>query len=91
MIVFQSVWHTDAVGGSTGTINLKSKWMPLNAALSNCQRVPFTDNMPGSDMPWFRNIWENVRSKMLKKDAEQMVATAVPCLSTMIVQQIQSI
>jgi type III restriction enzyme len=30
-------------------------------------RVPVADNIPGEEMPRFRNLWENIRSRMPKK------------------------
>ncbi len=27
-------------------------------------RVPVSDNIPGGDVPTFRKLWENIRSKM---------------------------
>jgi type III restriction enzyme len=30
-------------------------------------RVPVAENIPGSDMPMFRNLWENIRKDMPKK------------------------
>jgi len=41
--------------------------MPLNAALSSLPRVPVADNIPGGDMPKFRNLWEHIRTRMPKK------------------------
>jgi type III restriction enzyme len=30
-------------------------------------RVPVADNIPGGDMPTFRNLWEHIRTDMPKK------------------------
>ena len=30
-------------------------------------RVPVADNIPGNEMPMFRNLWEHIRAKMPKK------------------------
>jgi len=30
-------------------------------------RVPIADNIPGNEMPMFRNLWEHIRAKMPKK------------------------
>jgi type III restriction enzyme len=32
-------------------------------------RVPVADNIPGGQMPMFRNLWEHIRTKMPKKGA----------------------
>lgn len=39
----------------------------IECGIVKLPRVPVADNIPGSEMPKFRNIWENVRSKMPKK------------------------
>lgn len=39
----------------------------IECGIVKLPRVPVADNIPGSDMPKFRNIWEHVRSKMPKK------------------------
>ncbi len=39
----------------------------IECGIVKLPRVPVADNIPGGDMPKFRNIWENVRSKMPKK------------------------
>lgn len=30
-------------------------------------RVPVADNIPGAEMPMFRNLWDHIRAKMPKK------------------------
>ena len=39
----------------------------IECGIVKLPRVPVADNIPGGDMPKFRNIWENVRSKMPRK------------------------
>lgn len=39
----------------------------IECGIVKLPRVPVADNIPGSDMPKFRNIWEHVRNKMPKK------------------------
>ncbi|MBC8064842.1 MAG: DEAD/DEAH box helicase family protein [Chlorobia bacterium] len=39
----------------------------IECGIVKLPRVPVSENIPGGDMPMFRNLWENVRSKMPKK------------------------
>ncbi len=39
----------------------------IECGIVKLPRVPVADNIPGGDMPKFRNIWVNVRDKMPKK------------------------
>jgi type III restriction enzyme len=39
----------------------------IECGIVKLPRVPVADNIPGGDMPKFRNLWENIRSKMPKK------------------------
>jgi type III restriction enzyme len=39
----------------------------IECGIVKLPRVPVADNIPGGDMPKFRNIWEHVRSKMPRK------------------------
>ena len=39
----------------------------IESGIVKLPRVPVADNIPGSDMPRFRNLWEHIRSKMPKK------------------------
>jgi len=39
----------------------------IECGIVKLPRVPVADNIPGGDMPKFRNIWENVRTKMPRK------------------------
>ena len=39
----------------------------MGARAVKLPRVPVADNIPGGDSPKFRNLWENIRSKMPKK------------------------
>jgi type III restriction enzyme len=39
----------------------------IECGIVKLPRVPVADNIPGNEMPKFRNIWEHVRTKMPKK------------------------
>ncbi len=39
----------------------------IESGIVKLPRVPITDNIPGNDMPMFRNLWEHIRAKMPKK------------------------
>lgn len=39
----------------------------IECGIVKLPRVPVADNIPGSDMPRFRNLWEHIRSRMPKK------------------------
>ncbi len=39
----------------------------IECGIVKLPRVPVADNMPGGDVPKFRNLWEHIRTKMLKK------------------------
>ena len=39
----------------------------IECGIVKLPRVPVSDNIPGEDMPKFRNLWENIRKKMPKK------------------------
>ncbi len=39
----------------------------IECGIVKLPRVPVSDNIPGGDMPKFRNLWENIRTKMPKK------------------------
>jgi len=39
----------------------------IECGIVKLPRVPVADNIPGNDMPMFRNLWEHIRSKMPKK------------------------
>jgi type III restriction enzyme len=39
----------------------------IECGIVKLPRVPVADNIPGSEMPMFRNLWEHIRSKMPKK------------------------
>ncbi len=39
----------------------------IECGIVKLPRVPVADNIPGNDMPRFRNLWENIRSRMPKK------------------------
>ena len=38
----------------------------IECGIVKLPRVPVADNIPGEEMPTFRNLWENIRSKMPK-------------------------
>ena len=39
----------------------------IECGIVKLPRVPIAENIPGSDMPMFRNLWENIRKDMPKK------------------------
>ena len=39
----------------------------IECGIVKLPRVPIADNIPGNDMPMFRNLWEHIRAKMPKK------------------------
>ena len=39
----------------------------LESGIVKLPRVPVADNIPGGDMPKFRNLWEHIRPKMPKR------------------------
>jgi type III restriction enzyme len=39
----------------------------IECGIVKLPRVPIADNIPGNDMPKFRNLWEHIRTKMPKK------------------------
>lgn len=39
----------------------------IECGIVKLPRVPIADNIPGSEMPMFRNLWEHIRTKMPKK------------------------
>ena len=39
----------------------------IECGIVKLPRVPVADNIPGEDMPMYRNLWEHIRTKMPKK------------------------
>jgi len=39
----------------------------IECGIVKLPRVPVSDNIPGSEVPMFRNLWETIRSKMPRK------------------------
>ena len=39
----------------------------IESGIVKLPRVPVADNIPGGEMPMFRNLWEHIRAKMPKK------------------------
>jgi len=39
----------------------------IECGIVKLPRVPVAENIPGSDMPMYRNLWENIRNDMPKK------------------------
>ncbi len=39
----------------------------IESGIVKLPRVPVADNIPGAEMPKFRNLWEHIRSRMPKK------------------------
>ena len=42
----------------------------IECGIVKLPRVPVADNIPGEDMPMFRNLWEHIGKKMPKKGAD---------------------
>ena len=40
----------------------------IECGIVKLPRVPVADNIPGAEMPMFRNLWEHIRAKMPKKN-----------------------
>ena len=43
----------------------------IESGIVKLPRVPVADNIPGGDMPKFRNLWEHIRTHMPKKGRSQ--------------------
>jgi type III restriction enzyme len=43
----------------------------IECGIVKLPRVPVADNLPGSEMPKFRNLWEHIRTRMPKKGRGQ--------------------
>lgn len=53
----------------------------IECGIVKLPRVPVADNIPGGEMPMFRNLWEHIRAKMPKKGrgkAEGLDPLALP-------------
>src|SRR5436305_13273104 len=53
----------------------------IECGIVKLPRVPVAENIPGGDMPMFRNLWENIRKDMPKKGrgkAEGLDPLALP-------------
>ncbi len=53
----------------------------IECGIVKLPRVPVADNIPGIDMPMYRNLWEHIRSKMPKKGrgkAEDLDPLSIP-------------
>jgi type III restriction enzyme len=49
------------------TMNDFSLMDAIECGIVKLPRVPVADNIPGGEMPKFRNLWEHIRSRMPKK------------------------
>lgn len=49
------------------TVNDFSLMDAIESGIVKLPRVPVADNIPGGDMPKFRNLWEHIRTRMPKK------------------------
>ena len=49
------------------TMNDFSLMDAIECGIVKLPRVPVADNIPGEDMPKFRNLWEHIRDRMPKK------------------------
>ncbi len=53
----------------------------IECGIVKLPRVPVADNIPGAEMPMFRNLWEHIRPKMPKKGrgkAEELDPLSLP-------------
>jgi type III restriction enzyme len=53
----------------------------IECGIVKLPRVPIADNIPGNEMPMFRNLWEHIRNRMPKKGrgkAEGLDPLALP-------------
>jgi len=53
----------------------------IECGIVKLPRVPVAENIPGSEMPMFRNLWENIRKDMPRKgrgQAERLDPLALP-------------
>ena len=53
----------------------------IECGIVKLPRVPVAENIPGDEMPMFRNLWENIRDQMPKKGrgkGEQLDPMALP-------------
>ena len=46
----------------------------IECGIVKLPRVPVADNIPGADMPRFRNLWEHIRPKMPRKGRSKAAA-----------------
>jgi len=46
----------------------------IESGIVKLPRVPVADNIPGNEMPVFRNLWEHIRGKMPKKRRDKGAA-----------------
>ncbi len=63
------------------TMNDFSLMDAIECGIVKLPRVPVAENIPGDDMPMFRNLWENIRKDMPKKGrgkAEGLDPLALP-------------
>ena len=45
----------------------RASWALPRSTINKLPRVPIADNIPGGDMPKFRNLWEHIRTRMPRK------------------------
>ena len=48
----------------------------IECGIVKLPRVPVAENVPGDDMPMFRNLWENIRKDMPKKGHQELADMA---------------
>ncbi len=53
------------------TMNDFSLMDAIECGIVKLPRVPVAENIPGNEMPMFRNLWENIREDMPKKKRDQ--------------------
>jgi type III restriction enzyme len=48
----------------------------IECGIVKLPRVPVADNIPGGEMPVFRNLWEHIRSKDMPKKGRAQAASS---------------
>jgi type III restriction enzyme len=63
----------------------------IECGIVKLPRVPVADNIPGGDMPKFRNLWEHIRAKMPKKGRGKAAALDPLSLPTTLITALDAL
>lgn len=63
----------------------------IECGIVKLPRVPIADNIPGEDMPMFRNLWEHIRKKMPKKGRGKATGLDPQSLPTQLVTALDAL